>query len=113
VQDGAAVVAFMPSKPGSIAYSCPSLSGRVVVYDFRIASVLYTVDLPQVVCSLATSSQTGVVAAGGCGGSVFLIDEVVTHEFKGHLHPAQGVAFGLQGTLVVSAAGTSMYLWNC
>jgi hypothetical protein len=114
-QDGGALVAFMPNKPGSIAYSCSSLSGRVVIYDFRIASVLRTVDLPQMVCSLATCSKSGVVAAGGSAGTVFLIDdsEVATHEFKGHLHPVKSVAFTLEGTSLVSAAGTSMYLWDC
>ncbi len=57
-----------------IAYSSPLLLGKVLLFDYRIASVVRSVALPQMVRSVALAPTGAMLAAGCMGGSVFLIE---------------------------------------
>lgn len=104
----------MPSNPACLAFSCPGLHSRVIIYDFRIASTVQTVDLPQAVTSLAASPSAGVLAVGGDGATVFLVDAgaVAWRELRGHVDSVRTVAFANNGRSVVSAAGAAMMQWS-
>ena len=114
MQEGAASIAFMPSNPACVAFSCPRLHGRVIVYDFRVASAVQTIDLPQPVCSLAASPDASLLAIGGSGATVFLVDAdaVAWRELRGHVQPVRAVAFANNGSSVVSAAGATLMQWS-
>jgi WD40 repeat protein len=114
VQDDAASITFLPERQSCVAFSCTRLCGQVLVFDFRTSTVLHTIDLPQVVCSLCASPVGGLLAAGGKGATVFLLDAHATswRELSGHLHAVQSIAFTSDGAGVLSAGRSTVLQWN-
>lgn len=108
------MVEFLPKRQSCVAFSCTRLCGQVVIFDFRTASVAQTINLPQMLYSLAVSPLSGLLAAGGAEASVFLIDggTGTWRELLGHLHAVQSVAFTSDGSCVLSAGEATMLRWN-
>lgn len=114
LQDAAACIAFLPTQPTCVAFSCTRLAGQLLTYDFRTASVIQTVDLPQAVYSLAACPTRPLLAAGGAEATLFLVDSGATAwcGLQGHAHGVQSVAFTSDGGSLVSASRATMLQWN-
>lgn len=108
------MVVFLPAQQSCVAFTCVALCGEVMIYDFRTATVVLAIRLPQIICSLAPSPTRALVAAGGVDASVFLIDSGAGgwRELAGHVRAVRSVAFASSGACVVSGSGATMLRWN-
>lgn len=57
-----------------LAYSSPLLLGKVLVFDYRLASVVHSISVTQMVRSLALSPDGSLAVLGGTGGSVYVAE---------------------------------------
>ena len=76
--------------------------------------MLHAIDLPEAIVSLAASPRRGLVAAGGAGGTAFLLDGTAAswRGLRGHAHAVQAAAFAADGLILVSAARGTMLQWS-
>ena len=114
VQRGKAVARFLPAAPTNIVYSCDSMQGRIVFFDYRTSTVMRSFELSQSVCSLSVSMSGSLLAAGGSGASLYLVDVVSMSwsELKGHLHSVQSLCFNSDSSCLASAAGATVMQWS-
>eukprot|EP00892_Ulva_mutabilis_P005257 jgi/Ulvmu1/3102/UM015_0142.1 len=114
VEEGPACVAFVPSNPILVMYTCPRLQGQVIAFDHRTSSVLHTIDLTRSICSLSVRADGRLIAAGGIDGTVFLVDRqsVSWTEMHGHCAPVQASTFSACGKCLLTGAGSTMMRWT-
>lgn len=107
-------MAFVPSNPVTVLYTCPKLQGQIVVFDHRTSSVMHTIDLTQGICSLSVRQDGRMIAAGGVNGTIFLVDQqsVSWTELHGHCGPVHASAFGACGTYLLTGSRSTMMQWN-
>ncbi|KAL6762255.1 hypothetical protein V8C86DRAFT_2523381 [Haematococcus lacustris] len=113
--DVPAVVQFIPHSTKVLAYSGPLLLGKVLLFDYRLARVVQSVAVPEVVGSLAASPDGLRLALGGMAGSVYLVDcegGCSTRLQPAGRQPVQGVMFNRGGDALLSAAGACLLVWG-
>mmetsp|Transcript_2561 Transcript_2561/g.6727 ORF Transcript_2561/g.6727 Transcript_2561/m.6727 type:complete len:950 (+) Transcript_2561:248-3097(+) len=106
--------AFSPRDSHIVMFSTPASQGQIKMFDFRDCTITRTVDLPQPVMFLRPSLNGTLVAAGGVGNSVFLVDygSGAWSELAGHNAPVAGVAFSSNSRRVFSCGGETMMVWR-
>ncbi len=86
-KDVPACIQFVPGSVREVVYSSPLLLGKVLVFDYRLSSVVRFIGLTQMVRSMhlgpvaeggtdptVAVGSSGLMAFGGTGGSVFLCE---------------------------------------
>ncbi len=105
-----ALAAFLPHTERLLVFSSPCLLGTVLVFDYVSGSVARSISLPQTICSLAPASDGSVVALGGRGGAVYVVDarEPRYTQLEGQLLPVQAVQLTAGSRQLVAAAGSTL-----
>lgn len=111
--DVPSMVQFVPGTTKVVAYTSPLLLGKVLLFDYRLASVVRCINLPQMVRSMHVAHNGRMLAFGGTGGSVFTVEAESGrwNELTGHVTPVAAVQFTGDSRRLVSAAGHTMFVW--
>ncbi|GFR42731.1 hypothetical protein Agub_g3650 [Astrephomene gubernaculifera] len=112
--DVPALLSFLGGGSKLLAFSSPLLLGEVVVYDYRLAAVVRRVTVPQMVRSMAVSHDGRAMLLGGMERSAFLAHMGTgnVHTLEGHAGPVMAVGFSSDGNQAISAAGSTMMVWE-
>ena len=88
--------------------------GKVVILDYRLAQPVRSVAMTQMIGSLTASPDGNLVACGGTGGTVFLIERSTGKwlELDGHMHPVTALHFSPDSTRLVTGGGSALLTWS-
>ena len=114
-KDILAAIRFIPMSTRTLAYSSPLLLGKVVVFDYRLNTVVRSIGLTQMVVSISASPDGTTMALGGVQGSVFLTDVETGRwtELKGHYASSVSAShFTTDGLGLVSSVEGTMIAWR-
>jgi WD40 repeat protein len=105
----------MPGAKHLLLFASPCQPrGEVLLFNWALKSTLRTFALPQAISCLAPSPDGSLVAFGLASGQVVVADAQGegSCELSGHCRGVQALGFSADGERLVSAAGTTMYVWD-
>ena len=135
-RDVPACIAFVPGAgQTAVVYASPLLLGKALVYDYRRSAALLSVGLTQMArcMDLAPEGRArGLMAFGGTGGTVFVVDGVTgsVAQLSGHPGPVSALRFvtgttgqgaaeggrrgaeGREELRLVAACGGTLHVWR-
>ena len=114
-KDVPAVIRFIPASTRTLAYSSPLLLGKVVIFDYRLNTVVRSIGLTQMVVSISASPDGKSMALGGIHGSVFLSDVETGRwtELKGQYSSSVNASqFTTDGLGLVTSVEGTMVAWR-
>lgn len=110
----ASSVAFVPGATKLLLFCSPCAPGSVLLYNWALGSALRSFQLPLPVSCLAASPDGALLAFGLAHGEVVVADAQgeASCSLTGHTASVQALAFAEDGESLVSAAGSTMYVWK-
>jgi hypothetical protein len=112
LQDQGAVLQF--TSPNCVAFSCASMLGEILIFEYRSSTRVQSIRLPQGLCSLVAAPHLHRLLAGGEHGTVYLInmDTCDWTELHGHASSVQCAGFLQQDLGMLTASGSTVMRWK-